>query len=50
MKTNEDDTNTADDRAANFKDAPAQVHATLERNRDDERRHRDWLAETLDRL
>ncbi len=50
MKTNEDDTNTAYDRATNFKDAPAQVHATLERNCGDERRHRDWMVETLDRL
>ncbi len=50
MKTNEDDTNTAYERATKFKDAPPQVHATLERNREDERRHRDWMVETLDRL
>lgn len=50
MRTNEEDTNTAYERATKFKDAPPEVHATLERGREDERRHLDWIVETLDRL
>lgn len=50
MKTNEEDTNTAYERATKFQDAPPQVHATLERGREDERRHLDWIVETVDKL
>ena len=47
MKTNEDDTNTAYERAASHRDATPDVHAILERNLGDERRHRDWMVETI---
>jgi hypothetical protein len=49
MKTNEDDTNTAYERATQ-KDAPPEAHAVFERALEDERRHRDWIVATLDRL
>jgi uncharacterized protein (TIGR02284 family) len=49
MKTNEDDTNTAYERATQ-NDAPPEAHAVFERALEDERRHRDWIAATLDRL
>jgi uncharacterized protein (TIGR02284 family) len=49
MKTNEDDTNTAYERAVNHRDATPQVHAILERNLQDERRHREWMVDTLDK-
>jgi uncharacterized protein (TIGR02284 family) len=50
MKTNEDDTNTAYERAVQHKDASATVHDTLERALGDERRHRQWMVETIARL
>jgi uncharacterized protein (TIGR02284 family) len=50
MKTNEDDTNTAYDRATEFKDAPAEAQRAFEQARTDERRHRDWIVATLAKL
>jgi uncharacterized protein (TIGR02284 family) len=50
MKTNEDDTNTAYERAARKDDASPEAHAVFERALADERRHRDWIVATLDRL
>jgi uncharacterized protein (TIGR02284 family) len=50
MKTNEDDTNTAYERAVKHDDAPDTVLVVLERALADERRHRDWMVETIARL
>lgn len=50
MKSNEDDTNTAYDRASARHDMPETVHALLERNDADEHRHRAWIETTLQRL
>lgn len=50
MKTNEDDTNTAYDRAVAFKAAPADTHQIFTRAQLDERRHRDWMEATLAKL
>lgn len=47
MKTNEDDTNTAYERAALHHEATPQIHALLEHNLRDERRHRDWMVEKI---
>lgn len=47
MKTNEDDTNTAYERAANRTDLPAHVREVILRNLSDERRHRTWLETRL---
>lgn len=49
MKTNEDDTNTAYERAVNHREADG-VRATFERNLADERRHRAWMESTVARL
>lgn len=46
MKTNEDDTNTAYERAVNHPEADG-VRATFEKNLGDERRHRAWMESTL---
>jgi uncharacterized protein (TIGR02284 family) len=50
MKTNEEDTNTAYERAVQHRDATPALHATLERALSDERRHRDWMVETIQLL
>lgn len=50
MKSNEDDTNTAYERALRHKDADAAAVPVLERGLADERRHRQWIEETLARL
>jgi uncharacterized protein (TIGR02284 family) len=47
MKTNEDDTNTAYERASTRDDLPAHVKAVLVRNLDDERRHREYILRRL---
>lgn len=47
MKTNEDDTNTAYDRAAHRDDAPVHVREILRRNLEDERRHRAWIESRI---
>lgn len=47
MKTNEDDTNTAYERAAARTDLPAHLRDVLDRNLADERRHRAWVASRL---
>lgn len=44
MKTNEDDTNTAYERAAGRPDMWPQARPLMERHLADERRHRDWIA------
>lgn len=50
MKTNEDDTNTAYDRAVKFEKAPPEIRLTFEKAQADERRHRDWMVATLEKL
>jgi uncharacterized protein (TIGR02284 family) len=50
MKTNEDDTNTAYERAVKHDKAPANVREVLSRGLADERRHRDWMVETIQKL
>ncbi|HEU4409666.1 MAG TPA: ferritin-like domain-containing protein [Polyangiaceae bacterium] len=44
MKTNEEDTNTAYERAAGRADLSPDVRDLLARNLSDERRHRDWIV------
>ena len=46
MKTNEDDTNTAYERASNHREADG-LRAIFEKNLADERRHRAWMEATL---
>lgn len=52
MKTNEDETNSKYEKALDRVGpvASPQIRAVLERGLDDERRHRAWLIETIDRL
>lgn len=47
MKTNEDDTNHAYERAVDNDVAPARVKEVLRKNLSDERRHRAWIEERL---
>jgi uncharacterized protein (TIGR02284 family) len=47
MKTNEDDTNKAYERATSRTDLTSDVRYILERNLADERRHRAWLEARL---
>jgi uncharacterized protein (TIGR02284 family) len=47
MKTNEEDTNTAYERAFNHKDIDPQAREVVERGYADERRHRAWIMDTL---
>lgn len=50
MKTNEDDTNTAYERAVNNDIVPAQVRDTLRGGLADERRHRDWIVSEIAKM
>ena len=50
MKTNEDDTNTAYERAVRHDEASEEVRETLRRGLADERRHRDWMVATIRKL
>jgi uncharacterized protein (TIGR02284 family) len=47
MKSNEDDTNEAYERASAQQGLPEHVRATLEKNLADERRHRAWIEQRL---
>lgn len=47
MKINEDDTNTAYERARGRTDVPVYLHDTLVRYQADEHRHRAWIEATL---
>jgi uncharacterized protein (TIGR02284 family) len=47
MKTNEDDTNTAYERATSRNDVTPELRALLQRNLEDERRHRGWMERRL---
>jgi bacterioferritin (cytochrome b1) len=50
MKTNEDDTNTAYERAAGRDDLTAEQQLVLRRNLSDEKRHRAWIEQRLKTL
>ncbi len=50
MKSNEDDTNGAYERAVAQGDTSADVRATLEQNLADERRHREWIEQRIKEL
>jgi uncharacterized protein (TIGR02284 family) len=50
MKTNEEDTNTAYDRASNHHDLPPIAVNVIQRAYADERRHRAWIVATLEKL
>lgn len=47
MKTNEDDTNTAYERAVSHKGMTAEMKKVLNSNLSDERRHRTWIEHTM---
>lgn len=46
MKTNEDDTVTAYERAARHENLPVEIRATFEKGLADEQRHRAWMETT----
>lgn len=50
MKTNEDDTNTAYERAIRHGGKSIAANEILQRNLGDERRHRTWIEEAINRL
>lgn len=50
MKTNEDDTVTAYERASSHQDAIPKSKAFFEKALEDERRHRDWMQKTAEAL
>jgi uncharacterized protein (TIGR02284 family) len=47
MRSNEDDTNKAYEKATEEPGLPARIRDILERNLNDERRHRAWLVQRL---
>lgn len=47
MKTNEDDTNTAYERAVARNDLPSHVRTVMAVNLSDERRHREWIERRI---
>lgn len=50
MKSNEDQTNTAYERANEHRDLPPALMETLRKNLDDERRHRSWIERRIEQL
>lgn len=48
MKSNEDDTNKAYERATQFTGLSDRIQAILQTNLSDERRHRDWIERRLE--
>ena len=50
MKTNEDDTNTAYERATHHQGKSAELQKVLNSNLADERRHRAWIEQTLKKM
>ena len=50
MRTNENDTNTAYERAVNHDDLTMEMHRVLEQNLSDERRHCAWILDTIGRM
>lgn len=49
MKTNEDDTNKAYENALNHKEVNFEVRPILQKNLEDEKRHRDWIVSAIKR-
>ena len=47
MRTNEADTNTVYERAVQFHGVPSDTRDVLQRGLEDERRHCEWILETL---
>jgi hypothetical protein len=50
MKSNEDDTNTAYERAADNAVLTADARPVIERNLSDERRHRAWIVQRIEAM
>lgn len=50
MKSNEDDTNTAYERAVKHRGLSERIQAVLQNNLSDERRHREWLETRIDAM
>ncbi len=50
MKSNEDDTNQAYERATQQRGLPEHILAVLRTNLSDERRHRDWIEKRIDAM
>jgi uncharacterized protein (TIGR02284 family) len=50
MKSNEDQTNTAYERATEHHDLPMELQETLRKNLEDERRHRSWIERRMQQL
>lgn len=50
MKSNEDDTNQAYERAAQQRGLPENILAVLRTNLSDERRHREWIERRIDAM
>jgi uncharacterized protein (TIGR02284 family) len=50
MRTNEADTNTAYERAVQFRDLPQDARDAFQRGLEDERRHCEWILTTLKTL
>ena len=50
MKSNEDDTNSAYERAASRTDLPQGADAVLDRGLADERSHREWIVARIEQL
>lgn len=50
MRSNEEDTNTAYERAVERADVPVDIRDALQRALADERRHRAWIEGTLQRI
>lgn len=50
MKTNEDQTNAKYEKAVQWPNIPNDVRTVLEKNLADERRHRSWIVDQIDRM
>lgn len=50
MKSNEDDTNKAYERATQHQGVPERVMAVFQKNLGDERRHREWIERRLEAM
>jgi uncharacterized protein (TIGR02284 family) len=50
MRSNEDDTNTAYERAVNYEDKSLELTNILRQGLEDERRHREWIVKTLEQI
>jgi len=50
MKTNEDQTNAGYEKAVAMRDIPNDVRTVLEKNLSDERRHRSWIIDQINKM